>query len=280
MAAMIEKVLRFGPEDALVGILTVPEQPMAGAPALLISNTGMEHRIGPGRMHVELARAAAAAGFMSLRVDLAGLGEGNLPAGIDRVDSRAELVAALDRLQASYGVEHFVALGLCSGAHDAHQLTREEQRVVGAVFLDGYAYPTPKTRWRDFLSRLIEAKRWMRRLDKMLAKLGTRPARQERYELREDDYFVQPTAEQFAADLQGWMQRQVALLYIYTEDARAEYNYTGQLRDRFPALRAYASLEEKLHHDADHTFSRETMRRHLIATVLSWLNQHFGSPAL
>ena len=67
----------LGRRKSLVGILTEPQQ-AAGArerPAVVILNAGIIHRVGPNRLHVQLARALAQAGVTVLRFDMSGIGD-------------------------------------------------------------------------------------------------------------------------------------------------------------------------------------------------------------
>ncbi len=70
----VERTLRFGPDDRLVGTLCEPAaDPNAeDPPAPLILNTGATPRAGAGRSEVELARTLALDGACSLRLDLGG----------------------------------------------------------------------------------------------------------------------------------------------------------------------------------------------------------------
>jgi len=72
-----EKIFTCGPGGALVGVLTEPDVARAppDAPAVLLWNVGLNHRVGPFRVFVELARRLAEAGFTVLRLDLSGLGD-------------------------------------------------------------------------------------------------------------------------------------------------------------------------------------------------------------
>ena len=74
---MRETILEFGPHRRLVGVLTRPEsaERAGGDVAVVITNSGIIHRVGANRVHVRLARALAAAGVPCLRYDLPGIGD-------------------------------------------------------------------------------------------------------------------------------------------------------------------------------------------------------------
>ncbi|MEM9411005.1 MAG: alpha/beta hydrolase, partial [Planctomycetota bacterium] len=58
---MNESVCQFGPKNNLMGILTTPDESrqVEGAPIAIVLNAGIIHRVGPFRMHVDLARQLA-----------------------------------------------------------------------------------------------------------------------------------------------------------------------------------------------------------------------------
>jgi len=74
-----ERIHNFGTHGGLVGVLTEPvgdALALSGdRPAIVLSNVGLNHRTGPNRIWVELARRMAQKGFTTLRFDLSGLGD-------------------------------------------------------------------------------------------------------------------------------------------------------------------------------------------------------------
>lgn len=262
---MKDSVFTFG--NQLVGVLTEPERADASRPLLLIPNTGIEHRVGPKRLHVRLARVLAEAGYAVARVDLAGLGDSPVQEGGESVD---ELRAAIDELQKRSAARRFVAVGLCSGAHDAHRLALAEPRVCGAAFLDGYAYMTPRFMATYVWQRAADPERWLG----FARKLARKRDPDDDFDAQRIDYFRQPDAARFREDLQAFMRRRMALCYVYSGQMQYIYNYASQLSDRFPELRRYAGFE--LHHlaHADHTFSTAAMGAQLAERLLTWLSRN------
>lgn len=261
---MKDSVFTFGGQ--LTGVLTQPERADPRKPLLLIPNTGIEHRVGPKRLHVRLARVLAEAGYPVARVDLAGLGDSPVMEGGDSVD---ELRSAIDELQRRGVARRFVAVGLCSGAHDAHRLALAEPRVTGAAFLDGYAYMTPRFMANYVLQRATDLERWFGFVQKLTRKRDP----DDDFDAQRIDYFRQPDAKQFREDLKVFMQRRMALCYVYSGQMQYIYNYPTQLSDRFPELRKHPGFE--LHHlaHADHTFSTAAMGAQLAERLLTWLRR-------
>jgi hypothetical protein len=103
-----EESLYFGEGGRLFGVLT---EPGAGStrrawPAVVFLNVGANHRVGPHRMYITLARELAARGYLGLRFDLAGLGDSLVADGAPEnrlysKDSIGDVKAALTFLPAS-----------------------------------------------------------------------------------------------------------------------------------------------------------------------------------
>src|SRR3954464_8699779 len=154
---MKEHAVAFGPNDNMVGVWTEPDRP-TGAPALVVFNAGFIHHVGPGRLAVDVARRAAGGGGSTLRFDLSGLGDSapRVPPSHPITDGMADARAAMDYLLAAHGARKFILYGLCSGARYVHHVAVAEPRVVGAVMLDGYTFPTIRSRTREVRERLEE----------------------------------------------------------------------------------------------------------------------------
>ena len=263
---MKEVVLNFGEEGRLIGIVSLPDRLDPGSPAVLLPNTGLEHRVGPNRLHVHLARALADAGFATLRLDLGGLGDSVAFDG--SADPSRDLCAAMDVLQARGFGSRFAALGLCSGAHDAHLAILADRRLIAGAFIDGYLYPTP----RFYLTYLLQRADPARILRKLLKIVGLHAGRSDRSPI-DLDYFRQPTKTEMERDLAAFMARGLTLSYIYTGQVQHRYNYAGQMEDAFPALRRYPRAEVRYLLMADHTFSQATMRSELVDVLVGWIRR-------
>ena len=265
---MKERVLRFGAQDALIGILSLPDRAAPGALPVLVPNTGLEHRVGPNRLHVHLCRALADAGFPTLRIDMAGMGDSGTASG-SAAGPTSDLGAAMDALEASGLGNRFMLVGLCSGAHDAHLVLRTDQRVVGGAFIDGYVYPTARYFLTYFAQRAFDPVRMIRRL----FRAGRPPEDTDQPEGAKDDldYFRQPTLTEMRHDLADFIRRGISLSYIYTGQIQNKYNYAEQLEDALPELRSYGQAEVHYLAMADHTFSRTSMRSELVGVVLNWV---------
>jgi pimeloyl-ACP methyl ester carboxylesterase len=136
----------FGEHDNLFGILAEPQSESEGStatsrPAILMLNVGTNHRVGPNRMYVKMARSWAQRGYPSLRFDLAGIGDSRAADGYSatRLYSKGsvdDVRRAMDALSARKGYDQFVLIGLCSGAFVAFQTALADERVVGQVLMN------------------------------------------------------------------------------------------------------------------------------------------------
>lgn len=274
-----ERALCFGEGRRLLGILTTPVTASPDAPAILIPNTGVDHRVGPNRLHVLIARALAEIGFPTLRMDLSGMGD-SLPPPAGRSNSSVDdQRAALDELARLDIATRFLVIGLCSGGHDAHQLTVADPRVVGGAFMDHYAYPTSGFKQRYWMERLFDLRRIGNFLRRKFGGIGLRDKR-EMLGAPDVEFFTSPSREQFEADVTAFVARGVALFFLYTGEYQNEYNYREQLTDGFAVLRDYAGLSLNFLPQSDHTFTRGAMREDLIELLRNWaILQASKSPA-
>jgi alpha/beta superfamily hydrolase len=115
---LTHRLIRFGPTE-LFGVLTTAAGTSPSS-AVLMLNNGAAPNIGPGRAWIDWAAQQAVDGFMTLRLDMSGLGESKArdPREEQVVYSRAvndDVREAVSYLRES-GVSRIAVLGLCSGA--------------------------------------------------------------------------------------------------------------------------------------------------------------------
>lgn len=271
---MNERPLYFGPDNNLLGIVTMPEHPSPDAPAVVLLNAGLLHRVGPNRLNVELARALAEAGFMSLRFDMAGVGDSELQVGgmLDIERSRQDVIEALDGLTSAHGATRFVLAGLCTGAYNAFRAALVDDRVAGCVLLDGYSYPTAKSKLRHYRTRVFQARRWIGFLRR---KLGAgQPAGDQGSDLVifENEYV---SKERFEGELTSLVDRGTQLLMIYTEMGPLAFNYPEQMHDAFSNLDFDGTIDVRYYRGADHTFTLPGNRRQAMVDIVDWMSEHF-----
>jgi pimeloyl-ACP methyl ester carboxylesterase len=270
-----EHVYSFGSHGGLVGIVTEPspDQQRAGAPVVVFSNIGLNHRVGPNRLYVELARQLADAGFASLRFDLSGFGdsEPRRTGGMYLERATLDTREAMDFLQ-KRGNSHFVVVGLCSGVDSAHTAAIQDSRIVGGIFIEGYAYRNAGFWLRYCTVRNLQPARWRRyvrlRFAGLLGKLPL-PDLDAVPEVFARDL---PSRQQFARDISALVKRSVKMLFIYTINTDGAYNYPGQFHDTF----GYRDeIDVEFYTRADHVFSTEAHREMLLSRLVQWMEDGF-----
>jgi len=121
-------------EDTLVGILSMPEQPLSRAVLIVVG--GPQYRAGSHRQFVLLARAFAAHGYPVMRFDYRGMGDSEgEPRNFERIAE--DIRDAIDSLiESAPGVQEIVLWGLCDGASAATLYAAGDARVAGLVLVN------------------------------------------------------------------------------------------------------------------------------------------------
>lgn len=288
---MIEKAISFGPGGALTAISTepAPNLAVAGAPAALFWNVGINHHVGPYRVNVDLARSLASVGITSLRFDLSGMGDSEVRPGAPALDlERAieDVRAALALLEERKGLRRFVLVGFCSSVDAAHALALADSRVVGACFLEGYTFRT-RGFYARYPLRLLERARWHRLVvNKAKRYLRYSAARaiggvEEENALRRESVYsrADPPPDKLRVEYKALTARGVKMLFIFT-GGDSDFNYLGQFEEMLgaPLRRESRAIEVEYYRDADHTFSRTADRARVVARIRDWMQAHFVAP--
>jgi len=177
----LEEAMTFGEGHLMFGVICRPVSPASGHPALLIVNAGRNSHVGWARSSVLLARELAAEGIASMRMDLAGIGDGrDRPGTNDTVDAvlynpanDAQIADAVDLL-ASRGFGRITMLGACSGAYLALRHAARDPRITGLILVNiqrfvwrpgetveeaiASAYPLAAS----YAAKVLEARAWKR----------------------------------------------------------------------------------------------------------------------
>ena len=137
---MIEEAARFGEGNSLIGVVTDPPRTHQARPlhGVILLNPGIVHRVGPGRIYVQIARALAVKGFVALRFDFSGIGDSGirhdqLPFEKSAVSETRE---AMNFLKMTRGIDRFIVLGGCSGATIALRTAVCDPRVRHAILIN------------------------------------------------------------------------------------------------------------------------------------------------
>jgi pimeloyl-ACP methyl ester carboxylesterase len=280
-AAFHEQAMLLGPQENLVGIVSLPTLATTGRPTVVVLNAGVLHRVGPHRMHVHLARRLAALGFACLRLDLAGIGDSLAVAGSQsfRESAVADTRAAMNDLARTLGSERFVLVGLCSGADNALAAALADERVAAIVVLDPPAYPTRRSRARKLARRIailgpVGALRWSvavadrtvrARLQALRAPAGGGPAPEEGRET--------PPLPVYRRDLRTLVDRGVKVLSIYSGSLGDRYNDADQLFEVMPELRD--RVDHLYFPEANHMFTERFAQAELLDAITVWVDRSF-----
>ncbi|MEQ9320407.1 MAG: alpha/beta hydrolase [Polyangiaceae bacterium] len=290
------KALLLGEHETILGIATEPAVLDPEKPICLVLNAGIIHRIGAHRNAVNIARALAEAGFLVVRLDLSGIGDS--PRRRDALDFGASAVAdvreVMDHLSSLYATPRFVAIGLCSGADNAFQTAIVDDRLVGAVFLDGYAYPTNAFRLRD-LARRARAQRDAATLVRKVAGNVVERAitlGQERLPQlfgapssesppsgpppAVPDYVREfPPRDEVAPQLKALVGRDFRMLWLYTGGVLSYFNHEGQFRDSFPDVDFRECLDVVYVENSNHTATALRSQRQIRDAITAWASRRF-----
>ena len=272
---MREATYRLGAHGHLAATLTQPSEAARAAapqaPGCLLMSAGVVHRVGPHRVNVKLARALARVGIPSVRVDLAAVGDSR-PAPTDAPYDHQALVdlrAALDLLQHETGVTRALSAGICSGAVYSLRCARADERVAGVLMIDGYTYPTQRTRRRRYLLRMSHLTPGVIRRS-----IASRRNRLEDHASHEDDVdaygLVEPPAEEFARQLSMLLARGVSIFQLFTGSLLQRYNYDGQFDEVFAGWPDLAAVRTDYRPDLDHTMTSLFAQRELTGLLLEF----------
>lgn len=280
-----ERVIRFGSDERLTGMLTLPDVGRLGAPHLILVNAGIVHRVGPDRLYVDLARALAAMGYPVLRFDLSGLGYSRPASGTLSLDELVleDIAAATTMLAESHKATTFVLAGLCSGANFSIEAATRDLRITGLILID----PTVNRTWKgsvihlsrrlkhpktliDLLllrhpvfQRPVTGGRSREVVDAASSQVGDRALSEIPKELR----------RLFSASMGKLVDRKVRLMMVFTGGVNHVYNYRNQIFDLLPEIDFRDLLQIEYMPSADHTVSDMPNRARLIRAVGEWLQR-------
>ncbi|MBU1288860.1 MAG: alpha/beta fold hydrolase [Alphaproteobacteria bacterium] len=279
-----EQALMLGQDEALAAIVTRPVME-AHAPAIIILNTGVAHRVGHHRKFVTLSRRLARAGHTVVRFDFPGLGdspamttdasllEGNLFA-IREVANWIEQAFSIDRI---------IMLGLCSGADQSVIYAGRDTRVKGAILLDPSIPRTRRYHINDFSRRIRSRALWTNFLSgkgriwdytrSLFRKDGAVSVSSRQFSRPNLEH---PEAISFLEGVyQGAIDNGVNLLGIFTAGQEYQHNYRTQIVDALPKVHFADRVSLHFLRDCDHTFIRESYRNYMYSLVADWLLSEF-----
>jgi hypothetical protein len=276
---VIETPVLFGSESTLVGVVTMPNGDANADIACLTFNAGVIPRFGPHRFNVKLARNLAAAGIVSMRFDISGLGDSR-PALAGRnflQQAVVDIRAAMDFLEQHHGIRRFVLIGNCSGAVHVYWASLADERVVGSLMFDVFCY---KTRWTRLVRhwKRLRAGTWRstamaigRRLTAVLSVRSHSEDKAEASMFAADDSHATPPRDQYCQTMQTLVDRGISVLLVFSGGNFDYYSYAGQFHDCF-AKEAFVDKVRCDHMpEIDHTLLNLDAQRRFINVIHDWI---------
>lgn len=265
-------------DRGLVGILTRPHGE-GDRPAVLILNSGNIHRVGTGRISVILARRLAELGHPVFRFDHSGVGDSPPRRdGLDLEQGRVgEIIDVMEDLEERFGMERFVVHGLCTGARDAFHAALRDDRIVGLVQIDGFAYRNFRFYLRKVGRRLGDLPAVVRGVGRRIG-LVPRPHQP----TQADDMWVEewsgyPPRAEVEEGFATLARRGVALYVAFTRSWEQEYNYESQFLDMYPGVDFRDLLTLRYLPDASHTLLDPASRESVVEGICRWITEALAS---
>jgi dienelactone hydrolase len=268
-----ETVHCFGDGNILCGVLTQPVNIAVDDLCVVFLNAGLVHKVGPYRMNVDMARSVAEIGVPAFRFDLSGLGD-SLKRDSNQTDEERALLdirEAFDYLEETVGIKRFILFGLCSGADNAHAVALVDPRVVGAVILDGHAYPNLQYQVKRLAPKILRLKSWNTLARSVLSSSDQT--------VKSQDVYSRTFAprEQVESEINELVSRGVELLYVYSGGYNY-FNHVTQFSENFPSVAVNsrtARVQCEYFSHAEHTYTDPRDRRVLVDRVMKWIRGNF-----
>ena len=262
---MKEQAVAFGPDRSSIGVLADPPAELRGRerPAFLFLNSGVLPRVGPNRLHVDLSRRLAQAGFPAFRFDLSGIGDSPASGGAEDVVVRrfiAETRAAMDFLKAARNVDRFIAFGNCSGAGVAFLTALEEPRLAGVAMINPQG-----PRVKRYLLRLATNRTtWRRAVHGALRREAVEDVARQTDLASADER----TGLDLAQEFRDFVATDREVLLVFSEwDPGLDY-FSIELSDAVEQLRQRESYH--VIRGLNHDFDLVAGQRELMDLVLTW----------
>ncbi len=276
---MIERVLNFGINNALSGILTSPdpEHFKRHTPSIIFLNAGFLHKTGFNRFNTELARQLSLSGYNSLRFDLHGLGDSATCPPSVKYETQVitDIQQAIDQVTSKSEAEKCIIIGLCSGADFAHAAALKDKRITGLILLDGFAYHTLGYYIRDYGPGIINPYRSIRFVLKKFRKRFSSIHSENRYQSNEVYIRSFPPKKKITKELQELIDRGVNLFFIYSGGIPLYYNYANQFFDMFRSVDFKGKVSHRYIKEADHTYTILSVREKLKNSIADWIGKTY-----
>lgn len=279
------RAVNLGREKRLVAVVHEPAIAARGArPAVIIFNSGFDHRVGTSRIWFRLAHRLCAGGRLVVRFDHTGVGDSpSRRASSNRLETYvSEAREVMDDVEREYGVSRFILVGHCSGGVTAFKTARGDERVAGAVSINGHgldasadwrSYVRTRRSWRYYWrTALRDPVRWRNalrgRIDfRQLASVASRFVSQQVFTPGE----VSTVNRRLRGELSEVAGRGACLLFVFTDSDDGEEYFDVLVSDELRQLLASGRIRVETLSDCDHDVTLRAMQSELFDRVDSWL---------
>jgi pimeloyl-ACP methyl ester carboxylesterase len=288
---MIERTICFGNNNGLVGTLCLPDTdaPIAYVGQILF-NAGIVHRVGPHRINVRLARNLARRGIPSIRFDLSGLGDSPHSLDSRSIDEQAtlDIRLAMTVLGKETGLHQFSLFGFCSGGRHSFAVAPADERVVGLILYDTYAYPTIRTKLNRYRFRIRQlgflpaVTGWVQRMPTIIWRILTNAVGAPKFNesASETGIVRTPSKNEFAQTMSTLHARGTKIGIIFSGEGD-NYNYQNQFRDSMRGTGIADLVTCDYLPNMDHTIMLRAVQADFIALLEDWtmeLNERYRLP--
>jgi pimeloyl-ACP methyl ester carboxylesterase len=277
---MKESVYDYSTQNRLSGVLTTPTSIKHQLrTAFLLLNSGLIHRVGPGRLYVKICRTIANAGYFAFRFDFSGIGdslprEDNLPFSQSSID---DTHTTMDYLQKQFGIEKFILGGICAGGDVAFETAKTDKRVCAIVPIDFYNIPSRGYYIQQYKQRLRHLESWKRLLSgKSELWSHWKNSESEQAVLAEENtqqmiaaFDNTLTNNTVAASVNQLLKNGIKCCFLYSSESAGYYNYVNLFsNDIHPS----EHLKMVCIENADHGFTLSASQDKLISAIADWLH--------
>jgi hypothetical protein len=171
-----------------------------------------------------------------------------------------------------------VILGLCSGAFNAHQVAVADDRIVGAVFIDGIVFRTMGYFFRHTLGRLFRPRVYRNAIKRRYqAKKSGSIQECEGNELAESEFFFAQDIDRqsVVTDLNNFLKRGMRMLFLYT-DGYEDICGKKQFEEMY-GIAPSDQLQVDYYEKSEHTFTIVEHREMLCRQIADWYGGQFAN---
>ena len=312
-ASVRESMHRISNAPDLFGVMTESIGPSTSLPWIVMLNAGAAYRIGPGRLHVPLARQLAAVGYPCLRIDINGIGDSVAADHETENDAYAatafrDVSLVCDYLHTLRPGHPIVLMGLCSGAYVAFQSAAQlpHSAIIESILINPLVFFWKEgmiinetnteqlvawreygraifkwSHWKNLLTGKTRAgfvgslKRFAGHLISSFLKPG-KPAAPTAKSAPQSGY-GHPARQDLPGDLSRIVTASRTLAMFVSDNDPGHFLLMVQARRKATQLMKQGKLKCHFIPDADHTFSTAQARQTFYQSLTAYLHQRFGS---